>query len=92
ELKDKKSRLEDALAATRAGVEEGMVPGGGVALLSIIPALNDLNVQGDEATGVAIVRRALEEPVRQIADNAGLEGSVIVGKAKEQKAGWGFDA
>ncbi len=92
ELKDKKSRLEDALAATRAGVEEGMVPGGGVALLSVIPALNDLNVQGDEATGVAIVRRALEEPVRQIADNAGLEGSVIVGKAKEQKAGWGFDA
>lgn len=92
ELKDKKSRLEDALAATRAGVEEGMVPGGGVALLSAIPALCDLGVQGDEATGVAIVRRALEEPVRQIADNAGLEGSVIVGKAKEQPAGWGFDA
>lgn len=92
ELKDKKSRLEDALAATRAGVEEGMVPGGGVALLSAISALCDLGVQGDEATGVAIVRRALEEPVRQIADNAGLEGSVIVGKAKEQPAGWGFDA
>lgn len=92
ELKDKKSRLEDALAATRAGVEEGMVPGGGVALLAAIPALSNLDVQGDEATGVAIVRRALEEPVRQIADNAGLEGSVIVGKVKEQQAGWGFDA
>lgn len=92
ELKDKKTRLEDALAATRAGVEEGMVPGGGVALLAAISALNELNAEGDEATGVAIVRRALEEPVRQIADNAGLEGSVIVGKVKEQQAGWGFDA
>lgn len=92
ELKDKKSRLEDALAATRAGVEEGMVPGGGVALLSVISALDNLDVEGDEATGVDIVRRALEEPVRQIADNAGLEGAVIVGKTKEQPAGWGFDA
>ncbi|NLY53282.1 MAG: chaperonin GroEL [Firmicutes bacterium] len=92
ELKDKKSRLEDALAATRAGVEEGMIPGGGTALLAAIPALGELEVEGDEATGVAIVRRALEEPVRQIADNAGLEGSVIVGKAKELEAGWGFDA
>lgn len=92
ELKDKKSRLEDALAATRAGVEEGMVPGGGVALLATISALDAIEAEGDEATGVAIVRRALEEPVRQIADNAGLEGSVIVGKAKEQQAGWGFDA
>ena len=92
ELKDKKSRLEDALAATRAGVEEGMVPGGGVALLATISALDAIEAEGDEATGVAIVRRALEEPVRQIADNAGLEGSVIVGKVKEQQAGWGFDA
>lgn len=92
ELKDKKSRLEDALAATRAGVEEGMVPGGGSALLASIPALEKLEVEGDEATGVAIVRRALEEPVRQIAENAGLEGSVVVGKAKELEAGWGFDA
>ncbi len=92
ELKEKKTRLEDALAATRAGVEEGMVPGGGVALLSVIPALDKLELEGDEATGVAIVRRALEEPVRQIADNAGLEGAVIVEKTKEQPAGWGFDA
>jgi chaperonin GroEL len=92
EMKEKKLRLEDALAATRAAVEEGIVPGGGTALLSVMSALDSLNVQGDEATGVAIVRRALEEPVRQIADNAGLEGSVIVGKAKEQKPGFGFDA
>lgn len=92
EMKDKKLRLEDALAATRAAVEEGIVPGGGIALLSVMAALDSIDVQGDEATGVAIVRRALEEPVRQIADNAGLEGSVIVGKAKEQKPGWGFDA
>lgn len=92
EMKDKKLRLEDALAATRAAVEEGIVPGGGTALLAVISALDGIKVQGDEATGVAIVRRALEEPVRQIADNAGLEGSVIVGKAKEQKPGFGFDA
>ena len=92
EMKDKKLRLEDALAATRAAVEEGIVPGGGVALLAVISALDSIKANGDEATGVAIVRRALEEPVRQIADNAGLEGSVIVGKAKEQKPGWGFDA
>ncbi len=92
ELKEKKLRLEDALAATRAGVEEGIVPGGGVALLQAIAALDGLDVSGDEATGVSIVRRALEEPVRQIADNAGLEGSVIVGKSKEQPTGVGFDA
>ncbi len=92
ELKEKKLRLEDALAATRAAVEEGIVPGGGTALLSVIPALSEVQVNGDEATGLAIVRRALEEPVRQIANNAGLEGSVIVGKAKDQAAGIGFDA
>jgi len=91
EMKDKKLRLEDALAATRAALEEGIVPGGGAALLQVLPKLDGIVSSGDEATGVAIVRRALEEPVRQIADNAGLEGSVIVGKAKEQEAGWGFD-
>ncbi|MGI6358930.1 MAG: chaperonin GroEL [Bacillota bacterium] len=92
EMKDKKLRLEDALSATRAALEEGIVPGGGVAYLQTLSLLDDLALEGDEATGVAIVRRALEEPVRQIADNAGLEGSVIVGKAKEQQAGVGFDA
>jgi len=92
EMKDKKLRLEDALAATRAALEEGIVPGGGTALLQAMPALDSITSTGDEATGVAIVRRALEEPVRQIASNAGLEGSVIVGKAKEQAAGVGFDA
>ena len=92
EMKDKKLRLEDALAATRAALEEGIVPGGGAALLQVISTLDSVSVSGDEATGVAIVRRALEEPVRQIADNAGLEGSVIVGKAKEQPAGFGYDA
>lgn len=92
EMKDKKLRLEDALAATRAALEEGIVPGGGAALLQVISTLDSVCASGDEATGVAIVRRALEEPVRQIADNAGLEGSVIVGKAKEQPAGFGYDA
>jgi len=92
EMKDKKLRLEDALAATRAALEEGIVPGGGAALLQVISTLDRVSASGDEATGVAIVRRALEEPVRQIADNAGLEGSVIVGKAKEQPAGFGYDA
>jgi len=92
EMKDKKLRLEDALAATRAALEEGIVPGGGAALLQVISTLDSVSASGDEATGVAIVRRALEEPVRQIADNAGLEGSVIVGKAKEQPAGFGYDA
>lgn len=92
EMKEKKLRIEDALSATRAGVEEGMVSGGGMALLSAIGALDGIVAEGDMKTGVDIVRRALEEPIRQIADNAGLEGSVIVGKAKEQAAGIGFDA
>ncbi len=91
EMKEKKLRLEDALSATRAALEEGIVPGGGAAFLQALSLLDNLSVDGDEATGVAIVRRALEEPVRQIADNAGLEGSVIVGKAKEQAAGVGYD-
>lgn len=92
EMKEKKHRVEDALSATRAAVEEGIVPGGGVALVNAIPALDKLNVTGDEATGVQIIRRALEEPLRQIANNAGYEGSVVVGKVKESPKGVGFNA
>ena len=82
EMKEKKARVEDALNATRAAVEEGVVPGGGVALLRAAKALDSFKLQGDEATGVQIVRRALEEPIRQIVANAGLEGSVVVEKVK----------
>lgn len=82
ELKEKKHRIEDALAATRAAVEEGIVPGGGVAFIRILPALDTLQAEADEKTGVQIVKRALEEPLRQIAANAGLEGSVVVEKVK----------
>ena len=78
ELKYRQTRVEDALSATRAGVEEGIVPGGGVALLNAVEALNNLNLTGDAATGVTILRRALEEPVRQLAINGGRDGSVIV--------------
>ena len=94
ELKERKSRIEDALAATRAAVEEGIVPGGGTVLVDSIPAEAKLleEVNGDERTGVGIVVRALEEPVRQIAENAGLEGSIIVEKVKEADNGVGFDA
>ncbi len=92
ELKEKKHRIEDALSATRAAVEEGIVPGGGTAFINAIPALDKLEATGDEATGIEIVRKALEEPVKQIAFNAGLEGSVIVEKVKQQKPGVGFDA
>ena len=94
ELKERKLRIEDALAATRAAVEEGIVPGGGTALLSTIPAVEKLlkDYQGDEKTGIRIIVRALEEPVRQIAENAGLEGSIVVEKVKEKEAGMGFDA
>jgi chaperonin GroEL len=93
EMKEKKARVEDALNATRAAVEEGIVPGGGVALLRAATALDDLKLSGDEATGVAIVRRALEEPIRQIVANAGLEGSVVVAKVKvASKPTEGFDA
>jgi chaperonin GroEL len=81
-MKEKKARVEDALNATRAAVEEGIVPGGGVALLRAAEALDGLKLSGDEGTGVSIVRRALEEPIRQIVDNAGLEGSVVVEKVK----------
>jgi len=82
EMKEKKARVEDALNATRAAVEEGIVPGGGVALLRASEALDSLKLSGDEATGVSIVRRALEEPIRQIVENGGFEGSVIVEKVK----------
>ena len=94
ELKERKLRIEDALAATRAAVEEGIVPGGGTVLIDCIPAISKLldESEGDERTGVKIILRALEEPVRQIATNAGLEGSVIVEKVKEEAAGIGFDA
>ena len=84
-MKEKKARVEDALNATRAAVEEGIVPGGGVALLRASKALDSLKLSGDEATGVDIVRRALEEPIRQIVQNAGLEGSVVVEKVRAAK-------
>jgi len=92
ELKEKKHRVEDALSATRAAVEEGIVPGGGVALVNAIPVLDKVEAEGDEATGVTIVRRALEEPLRMIAFNAGREGSVVVDMVKKSKPGIGYDA
>ena len=92
ELKEQKYRIEDALNATRAAVEEGFVPGGGTALVNVIGKVAALEEEGDVQTGINIVKRALEEPVRQIAENAGLEGSVIVEKLKEQKPGVGFNA
>lgn len=95
ELKEKKHRIEDALAATKAAVEEGIVSGGGVALINAIPAVGSVNASGDELTGVNLVMKALEEPLRQIANNAGIEGSVVVEKVKEAQAaqpGMGFNA
>ncbi|HJY87036.1 MAG TPA: chaperonin GroEL [Candidatus Acidoferrales bacterium] len=93
ELKEKKARVEDAMHATRAAVEEGIVPGGGVALLRCIPALDKLKVDRDEVIGVNIVKRALEEPLRQIAQNAGHEGAVVAGRVRESKdENFGFDA
>lgn len=92
ELREKKHRIEDALAATKAAVEEGIVPGGGVALINAISALGKVEADGDEAIGVNIIRRALEEPLRQIAANAGYEGSVVVEKVKGMEPGMGFNA
>jgi chaperonin GroEL len=93
ELKEKKARVEDAMHATRAAVEEGIVPGGGTAYLRCIPVLEKLKLHDDEATGVNIVRRALEEPIRQIAQNAGHEGALIVGRVRESKdENFGFNA
>jgi chaperonin GroEL len=93
EMKEKKARVEDALHATRAAMEEGIVPGGGVALLRCAPALDKLKLSGDEAIGAGIVKKALEEPIRQIVNNAGLESSVVVDKVKSSdKQNYGFDA
>ncbi|MDQ7794593.1 MAG: chaperonin GroEL [bacterium] len=92
ELKEKKHRVEDALSATRAAVEEGIVPGGGVTYLNALPALAEIEAEGDERVGVQIVRRALEEPLRQIANNAGQEGSVVVERVRREKPGIGFNA
>ncbi|MDP2939010.1 MAG: chaperonin GroEL [Candidatus Omnitrophota bacterium] len=91
EMKEKKARVEDALHATRAAVEEGIVPGGGVAFLRAIPALEKLKLEGDEKIGVDIVKRALEEPLRQLAFNAGLEGPVVVQRIKQEKTNIGYD-
>jgi len=92
ELKEKKHRVEDALSATRAAVEEGIVPGGGITLLRTIPLVEKLKLSGDEKIGKEIILRALEEPIRQIANNAGVDGSVITEKAKKEKGSMGFDA
>jgi chaperonin GroEL len=93
ELKEKKARVEDAMHATRAAVEEGIVPGGGTALLRCLTAIDKLKLQDDEAVGVGIVKRALEEPARQIAHNAGFEGAVVIGKVRESKdENFGFNA
>ncbi|MBU2054554.1 MAG: chaperonin GroEL [Proteobacteria bacterium] len=92
EMKEKKARVEDALNATRAAVEEGIVPGGGVAYLRTLPALDKMKLEGDEEVGVRIVKKALEEPLRMIANNAGMEGSIVVEKVKEKKGAYGFNA
>lgn len=92
ELKERKHRIEDALSATRAAVEEGIVPGGGVALIQAASAVGDLGLTGDEATGARIILKALEEPVKIIASNAGVEGAVIAERVKSEKAGIGYDA
>ncbi len=92
ELKEKKHRVEDALSATRAAVEEGILPGGGVALINALPVLDKVKVGGDEATGVNIVRKAVEEPIRCIAENAGHDGSVVLDTVKKSPEGVGFDA
>jgi chaperonin GroEL len=92
EMKEKKARVEDAMHATKAAVEEGIVPGGGVALLRCTQVVEALKASGDEAVGVRIIRRALEEPLRQIAGNAGHEGAVVVGRVRELKAEEGFNA
>ncbi len=92
ELKERKHRVEDALSATRAAVEEGILPGGGVGLLNALPALDKIKVEGDELTGVDIIRKAVEEPIRWIANNAGKDGSVVIDTVKRSKKGIGYDA
>ena len=92
-MKEKKDRVNDALSATRAAVEEGIIPGGGVALIRAIDTLEDLKGENDDqTTGIAIVKRAIEEPIRQIVENAGTDGSVVVQKIKEGKADFGYNA
>ena len=90
-MKEKKARVEDALHATRAAVEEGIVPGGGVALLRTLPALEALKLKGDQVFGLNIIRRAIEEPLRQIAQNGGDEGAVVVNKVREGKGAFGYN-
>jgi len=92
EMKERKHRVEDALQATRAALEEGIVPGGGVALLNAVEAIDPKGLEADEATGAEIIRKSLEEPLRQIAQNSGLEGSVVVNKIQGLKAGEGLNA
>jgi chaperonin GroEL len=92
EMKEKKARVEDAMHATKAAVEEGIVAGGGVALLRCLAAVGSVKAEGDEAVGVSIIRRALEEPLRQIAGNAGHEGAVVVARVRELKGDEGFNA
>jgi chaperonin GroEL len=91
-MKEKKARVDDALNATRAAVQEGIVPGGGVALIRCAGALEKATLEGDARYGLDIVRKAIEEPLKQIAKNAGFEGSVIVEKVREKKGSFGFDA
>jgi len=92
EMKEKKARVEDALNATRAAVEEGIVPGGGVAYLRTLSGLDKMKLEGDEEVGVRIIKKALEEPLKMIANNAGMEGSIVVEKVKEKKGAFGFNA
>src|SRR5262249_18978870 len=92
EMKEKKARVEDALHATRAAVEEGVVPGGGVALIRALSAIEGLKLSEEQNFGLSIVRRAMEEPLRQIANNAGVDGSIVVSKVKEGSAAFGFNA
>jgi chaperonin GroEL len=91
-MKEKKARVEDAMHATKAAVEEGIVPGGGVALLRAVEAVSALKVEGDTKVGVNIIKRALEEPFRQIVFNAGQEGSVLLNEVRAKGGTWGFDA
>jgi chaperonin GroEL len=90
-MKEKKARVEDALHATRAAVEEGIVPGGGVALIRCLSALDDVKATGDEQIGVDIVRKSLEAPLRQLADNAGVDGSIVIQNIKTNKGNYGYD-
>jgi len=92
ELKEKKHRVEDAVEATKAAIEEGIVPGGGAALIDAIPELKSLNLEGDEAIGAEIVCRALEEPMRMIAQNAGVDGGVVIEKVRNMNPGEGYNA